>query len=55
MLTEIWGGVVFSTGTTERGEFSITGKTVAGGTGVTLLRIDEASQENFADQSSVLS
>ena len=55
MLTEIWGGVVFSTGTTERGEFSITGKTVAGGTGVTLLRIDEASQENFADQSTVLS
>ncbi len=55
MLTEIWGGVIFSTGTDERGEFSITGKTVAGSTGVTLLRTDEASQERFSSQATVLS
>jgi hypothetical protein len=55
MLTEIWGGVVYSTGTDERGEFSISGKTVAASTGVTLLRTDQGDQELFFGQSSVVS
>jgi hypothetical protein len=55
MLTEMWGGIVTSTGTTERGEFSVTGKTVAGSTGTTLLHVDEAGLENFANQSTTLS
>ena len=45
MSTEIWGGAVFSTGTNERGEFIVTGKAVAGGTGITLLRPDDARQQ----------
>lgn len=54
MSTEIWGGVIFSTGTDERGEFSITGKTVAGSTGETLLRTDD-QVERFSGQSTALS
>ncbi len=49
MSSEIWGGAVFSTGTDERGEFAITGKAVAGGTGITLLRTDEVRSQ-FAPQ-----
>lgn len=37
MFTGIWGGVVSATGTDDRDEFVITGKTVAGGSGSTLL------------------
>lgn len=54
MLSETWGGVVVANGTDERGEFSITGKTVAGGTGVTLLRTDTPST-TFFSQSTVKS
>lgn len=49
MSMEVWGGVVYATGQDERGEFLITGKTVAGGTGTTLLRT-EATAEYFAPQ-----
>lgn len=53
MSSEIWGGVVFATGTDEKGEFSITGKTVAGSTGATLLRTDSGS-EVFSSQVTVI-
>lgn len=36
--TEVWGGVIYATGSNERGEFIVTNKTVAGGTGSTLLQ-----------------
>lgn len=49
MSSEMWGGAVFSTGTDERGEFAITGKAVAGGTGITLLRTDD-TRSQFAPQ-----
>lgn len=55
MLTEIWGGVVYSTGTDERGEFSISGKAVASSTGITILRTDQNDNNLFANQSSVFS
>ena len=54
MISEVWGGVVFSSGSDEKGEFSVTGKTVAGGTGVTLLRTDGVV-ETFSSQTTVLS
>jgi hypothetical protein len=54
MISEVWGGVIFSSGSDEKGEFSVTGKTVAGGTGVTLLRTDGAT-EMFSGQTTVLS
>ena len=54
MISEVWGGVIFSSGSDERGEFSVTGKTVAGGTGVTLLRTDSVT-EMFSGQTTVLS
>jgi hypothetical protein len=53
MLSEAWGGVVFSTGKNERGEFSITGKTVSGGTGVTLLRTDGTAEQFFGQGTGV--
>lgn len=55
MLTEVWGGVVYSTGTDERGEFSISGKAVAASTGITLLRTDQSDKEAFSSQITVLS
>lgn len=36
--TEVWGGIIYATGSNERGEFIVTNKTVAGGTGATLLQ-----------------
>ena len=42
---EIWGGVVYANGNAERGEFVLTGKTVAGGTGVTILTTDDPSPQ----------
>jgi hypothetical protein len=45
----VWGGVIYATGQDERGEFLITGKTVAGGTGTTLLRTEDTA-EYFAPQ-----
>jgi hypothetical protein len=35
--TETWGGIVYATGQNEKGEFILTNKTVAGGTGATVL------------------
>jgi len=49
MSMEVWGGVIYATGQDERGEFLITGKTVAGGTGTTLLRTEDTA-EYFAPQ-----
>ena len=49
MSMEVWGGVVYATGQDEKGEFLITGKTVAGGTGTTLLRTEDVTQY-FAPQ-----
>jgi len=49
MSMDVWGGVVYATGQDEKGEFLITGKTVAGGTGTTLLRTEDVTQY-FAPQ-----
>ncbi len=43
MFTSIWGGIVSATGTDDRDEFVITGKTVAGGSGLTLLNVGPTS------------
>jgi len=40
VFTALWGGVIYANGNTERGEFVLTGKTVAGGTGAALVATD---------------
>jgi hypothetical protein len=54
MISEVWGGMISSTGSNEKNEFSVTGKIVAGGTGMTLLRTNGAT-ETFSGQTTVLS
>jgi hypothetical protein len=54
MSSEAWGGFLFVTGTNEKTEFLVTGRTVAGGTGTTLLRTDVQTGP-FLSQSGVVS
>lgn len=47
--TDVWGGILYATGSNERGEFIVTNKTVAGGTGATLIQAN-SPYEVYAPQ-----